>query len=131
MNYPTRFFLILGPALMSLTATSLADSLISQHMNLYIAANAPPGAKTPVCAPQTVQSKPTWWVPDQNGEWQPLVWPMPAFKTIVPEDYNIPTALIATCDLRGQTGTTVYLGYGTSADEMLSVWRVREVYRVP
>jgi len=118
-----------------LTPGGLAAALPNsyQSMNMYVAANAPPGAQTPVCMPQTALSDPSWWVWEKanTGGGSALVWPIGAFKSNVPDDYSVPTELIVNCDLRGQTDTAIYLDYGTSADEMLNVWRVREMYRVP
>ena len=55
---------------------------------------------------------------------------MGAFKSQVPGDY-IPMEILVSCDLRGQAGTVFYLGYGTSANDMLGSSRMREILRVP
>jgi len=101
-------------------------------MFIYVAANAPSGSQTPVCAPRTTQSKNTWWtwLNERTGRGSPLTWPMGAFKSQVPGDY-IPMEILVSCDLRGQAGTVFYLGYGTSANDMLGSSRMREIYRVP
>ncbi|CAK0780276.1 hypothetical protein CCP4SC76_7330001 [Gammaproteobacteria bacterium] len=102
----------------------------TQPMNSYVAANAPPGVKTPVCKPQTVQTGSTWWSTVLNNPaWNLLAWPIAPFQTNVPVTYKIP--IVTRCDFTGQAGTVICLGYGTSPDEMVAAKRVRAIYMVP
>ncbi|CAK0780287.1 exported hypothetical protein [Gammaproteobacteria bacterium] len=102
----------------------------TQFLSSYVAANAPPGAKTPVCKPQTIQTGSTWWTTVLNNPaWNLLVWPIAPFQTNVPVTYKIP--IVTRCDFTGQAGTVICLGYGTSPDEMVAAKRVRAIYMVP
>jgi len=104
----------------------------SQLMNVYVAASAPAGTKTPLCKPQTVQKSNSWWTLVEKTPWTPMTaWPIAAFKSNVPVGTIVLVELMTNCVLIGQAGTEWYVGYGFSADEMLSAGRLQKVYKVP
>ena len=100
---------------------------------LFIAARAPAGAKTPVCAPASAQATESWWSSDTQRTWNGLSWPLAAFMgNVVPGQNEIVQAdILSNCNLTDQEGTEFYLGYGEDADEMLKAGRYRVILTVP
>lgn len=50
---------------------------------MYVAAHAPAGVKTPVCAPASAYATESWWSADAQRNWNGLAWPLPAFLSNV------------------------------------------------
>jgi hypothetical protein len=104
---------------------------------MYVAARAPAGAKTPTCAPASVYATESWWSPDMQHtsqrNWSGLAWPLPAFlSNVAPgQDQIVQVDILSNCNLTDQKGTEFYLGYGENADEMLNAGRYRVILTVP
>ncbi len=128
MNFSMRLALPSLTLLMGLTTLALAADTTT---NLYVLAYAPAGTKMPMCSPQTLMSKPSWWVENPDRTWTRLVWPPVPFRTDISTTEISNVDLVVNCDMVGQTRTTIYLGLGNSADEMLGTLNIRAIYTVP
>ncbi|CAK0761734.1 exported hypothetical protein [Gammaproteobacteria bacterium] len=125
MHLSTRLILPSLVLLMDPISIALGDDPAT---NLYVLAYVPAGAKTPVCSPRTKLSAPSWWVENPDHAWTRLMWPPMAFQSNIT---GVPTDLTINCDMTEQTGTTIWVGIGASADEMLAALRIEAIYRVP
>jgi alpha-tubulin suppressor-like RCC1 family protein len=75
-----------------------------------------------------------WFQLDANRSWSALSWPMAEFMTGVDlgsQTTQLVVDILDDANLVSLGGTTFYLGYGTSADEMLAAGRYRDIYKVP
>jgi alpha-tubulin suppressor-like RCC1 family protein len=75
-----------------------------------------------------------WFQLDANHSWSMLSWPMAEFMTGVDlgsQTTQLVVDILDDANLVSLGGTTFYLGYGTSADEMLAAGRYRDIYAVP
>jgi alpha-tubulin suppressor-like RCC1 family protein len=75
-----------------------------------------------------------WFQLDANRSWSALAWPMAEFMTGVDlgsQGALLQVDILESADLSQLGGSVVYLGYGTSADEMLTAGRYRDIYKVP
>ncbi len=75
-----------------------------------------------------------WFQLDASRSWSALSWPMAEFMTGVDlgsQTTQIVVDILDSANLVSLGGTTFYLGYGTSADEMLAAGRYRDIYQVP
>jgi len=90
--------------------------------NLYVAALVPSG---PLAA------SPTYFVLNRAGTWETLAWPLAEYLSGVEEGSWELVELIESFDASLISGTQIYVGYGTSGDEMLAAGRYQLAYQIP
>ena len=89
---------------------------------LYIAALLPPGP---------LVGEATWLLFNRSGQWQALSWPLAEYLSNVSESDAYWVELLDNFDARLISGTQLYVGYGSSDQEMLAAGRYRLVYVLP
>jgi hypothetical protein len=115
-----------------LSATSLSAVLKGNAATLSFARSG--GGYNVYVAAATSGQSAGWWQLDADRAWSTLSWPMAEFMTGVALDSPgamFQVNILESADLSLLGGTTLYLGYGTSADEMLAAGRYRDIYKVP
>jgi hypothetical protein len=90
--------------------------------NLYVAALVPAGA---------LVASPTYFVLNRAGTWETLAWPLAEYLSGVEEGSWELVELIESFDASLISGTQIYVGYGTSGDEMLAAGRYQLAYQIP
>ena len=89
--------------------------------NVYVAAYAGSG---PVL---------NWYQLDANHSWGPMIWPIAQFMSGINLSSNqdlVSLQILDNLDVSSLIGSHVYVGYGTTADEMLNAGRYREVLTI-
>jgi alpha-tubulin suppressor-like RCC1 family protein len=90
--------------------------------NVYVAAYAGGGGNL------------AWFQLDAGRAWTALSWPMAEFMSGVAlgsQGALLQVDILESADLSRLGGSVVYLGYGSSADEMLAAGRYRDIFTVP
>lgn len=90
--------------------------------NVYVAASVPMGQQT-----QLFQL-------GANRSWSALTWPMSEYLRGVAldsQDSMVTAQILEEADLSALGGALIYVGFGLSADEMLSSGRYRSIFTVP
>lgn len=75
----------------------------------------------------------TWFVKTQIGAWEVLSYPLKAFMESVAvssQDQRVRVEILSEINLSTLLGTEIYIGYGTSGDEMIQNRRYRGVFDV-
>ena len=92
--------------------------------NIYVAAFLPAGTAG--------LSESTWFVYPNSRVWAPLSIPIAAYLEGLSESATdtVQIDLLQSLDVTGVAGAEIYIGYGTSSDEMLSAGRYRGVYKL-
>ncbi len=71
---------------------------------------------------------------ESGNDWSSLRWPMAEFMRGVALDSQnavVRAQILQNVDVSGLAGTSVFVGYGTDPDEMLSNSRFRTIFTVP
>ncbi len=100
------------------TATRATRAAGGSH-NVYVAASTGSGL--------------AWFQLDAGGSWGGLAWPMAAFMSGVSlssRTDSVVVEILDGVDVSGLVGARIYVGYGSSADDMLAAGRYREVFTV-
>lgn len=97
-------------------------SMRSTTYNLYVAALLPAG---PLAA------SPTYFLLNRSNAWEALAWPLAEYLSGVEEDSWELVELLESTDATLISGTQIYVGYGSSGDEMIAANRYQMVYQVP
>jgi hypothetical protein len=109
-----------------LPATPAAGFTASPIYNVYVAALVP-GAVIGAASP-------AWYVkPKAPGTWGPLQIPIAPFlenAALNAVDNRVQMDILTNTDISTIVGTEIYIGYGTSSDEMLTAGRYRGIYKV-
>lgn len=106
--------------------TLRSSSRAATTYNLYVVAMVPGalvGSSTPVI----------YVKPQAPATWKALEWPMAAFMTNVAQSAvndQVIIEILEGANILALTGTEIYVGYGTSDQEMLAANRFRGVYKV-
>jgi alpha-tubulin suppressor-like RCC1 family protein len=90
--------------------------------NVYVAAYAGGGGNL------------AWFQLDAGRAWSALSWPMAEFMSGVAlgsQGTFLQVDILESANLSQLGGSVVYLGYGSSADEMLAAGRYRDIFTVP
>ncbi len=70
--------------------------------------------------------------PKKPGDWGPLQMPIATYLENVTQgaaDNQVLIGILTDMDISSLVGTEVYIGYGTSDDEMLAERRYRGIYK--
>lgn len=94
----------------------------STTYNLYVAALLPVGP---------LATSPTYFLLNRSNTWEALAWPLAEYLSGVEEDTWELVELLESTDATLISGTQVFIGYGTSGDEMIAANRYQMVYQVP
>ena len=92
--------------------------------NIYVAAFLPAGTAG--------ITESTWFVYPSSRIWAPLSLPIAAYLEGLSDNATdtVQINLLQNLDVTGVAGAEVYIGYGTSSDEMLAAGRYRGVYKL-
>jgi hypothetical protein len=88
--------------------------------NVYVAARVPGGG-------------PEWFLLDSNRSWNVLQWPMKEHKSKVELGRAVDIVgleILNGEDISGLEGSSIFVGYGVDADDMLAKGRYREVMKI-
>lgn len=103
-------------------ATRESRATRSTTYNLYVAALVPAG---PLAA------SPTYFMLNRAGAWAAMAWPLAEYLSGIEENSWELVELIDSLDVSLISGTQIFVGYGTSGDEMLAAGRYQLAYQVP
>lgn len=75
----------------------------------------------------------TWFVKTQSRAWETLSYPLKAFMegvAVSSQDQRVRVEILSDLNLSTLLGTEIYIGYGTSGEEMILNRRYRGVFDV-
>lgn len=104
------------------TNTEASTTRASTTYNVYVAALLPAGP---------LATSPTFYMLNRSSTWQTLAWPLAEYLSGVEADSWELIEIIDSIDAALIQGTQIYVGYGTSSDEMMAAERYQLVYQVP
>ncbi len=94
----------------------------STTYNLYVVALLPAGQLATVA---------TYYMLDRSSNWQTLSWPLAEYLSGIEENSWELIELIESFDASLISGTQIFVGYGTSSEEMLQTARYQLAYQIP
>ena len=121
LTLTTDVYGLLGTPIFSATPARGNRLAATSTYNIYVAALAGSGLGL------------SWYQLDANRSWGTLNWPMAQFLSGITLSSNVDSItlqILDGVDVSSLIGSHIYVGYGTSADEMLTAGRYREVLTI-